>query len=43
LDDLHKFLGIHINEINKYLGILEEANKIRKQVQKRGVFYLSNN
>ena len=40
LDDLHQFLGIHINEINKYLGVLEESNKIKKQVQERGVFYM---
>ncbi len=39
LDDLHRFLGIHVNEINKYLGTLE-ANEIIKTVQlERGIFY----
>jgi len=28
LEDLHRFLGIHVNEINKYLGTLEANNKI---------------
>lgn len=39
LDDLHYFLGIHVNEINKYLGTLEEKNKIKTINLKRGVFY----
>ncbi|MCF6181600.1 radical SAM protein [Lutibacter sp.] len=39
LDDLHNFLGIHINEINKYLGALEANNKIRTVTLERGVFY----
>ncbi len=39
LDDLHNFLGIHINEINKYLGALEANNKIRTVNLERGVFY----
>jgi len=39
LDDLNKLLGIHINEINKYLGILEESNKIKTVRLDRGVFY----
>ncbi len=41
LDDLHNILGIHVNEINKYLGVLEEKNKISKKVQERGFFYIS--
>jgi wyosine [tRNA(Phe)-imidazoG37] synthetase (radical SAM superfamily) len=41
LDDLHNFLGIHVNEINKYLGVLEENNKIVKEFQERGTFYLT--
>ncbi len=40
LDDLRLILGIHINEINKYLSVLEERRIIRKEVQNRGVFYL---
>ncbi|NOZ35039.1 MAG: radical SAM protein [Chlorobi bacterium] len=39
LDDLHKILGIHINEINKYLGVLEEQKKIKNVRLERGVFY----
>ena len=39
LDDLHKILGIHINEINKYLGVLENANKIINVQFERGLFY----
>jgi len=39
LDDLHNFLGIHINEINKYLGALETNNKIETVKLKRGFFY----
>ncbi|NQU33573.1 MAG: radical SAM protein [Bacteroidetes bacterium] len=39
LDDLHNLLGIHINEINKYLGNLEAENKIKTERLDRGVFY----
>ena len=39
LDDLHDFLGIHINEINKYLGGLEADDKIKTVNLERGVFY----
>jgi wyosine [tRNA(Phe)-imidazoG37] synthetase (radical SAM superfamily) len=39
LDDLHRFLGIHVNEINKYLGTLEANNKIVTVSLERGVFY----
>ncbi len=39
LDDLHKLLGIHVNEINKYLGVLEESKKITSVRLERGVFY----
>ena len=39
LDDLVRILGLHINEINKYLGVLEEEGKIRTSVQERGIFY----
>ena len=40
LDDLSGILGTHINEINKYLGVLEKENKITTSVQARGTFYL---
>jgi len=39
LDDLHHLLGIHVNEINKYLGTLEAKNKIKTVNLQRGVFY----
>jgi len=39
LDDLNKILGIHVNEINKYLGALELNNKIKTTTLDRGVFY----
>lgn len=39
LDDLHHILGIHVNEINKYLGTLEVNNKIKSITLNRGVFY----
>lgn len=39
LDDLHRLLGIHVNEINKYLGTLETEGKIVTQSLERGVFY----
>ena len=39
LQDLTQILGMHSNEINKYLGVLEEEGKIQTQEQERGVFY----
>lgn len=39
LDDLVDILGMHINEINKYLDVLEADNKIKTIEQERGVFY----
>lgn len=39
LNDLVKILGLHINEINKYLDILEAENKIESTRQGRGLFY----
>jgi len=39
LDDLEKILGLHINEINKYLDILDHENKIESYRQDRGIFY----
>lgn len=39
LDDLHHLLGIHVNEINKYLGTLETEGKIITKSLERGVFY----
>ncbi len=39
LDDLAEILGLHINEINKYLDVLEKDEKIKAERQPRGVFY----
>ncbi|MFC1731899.1 radical SAM protein [candidate division KSB1 bacterium] len=39
LDDLQKILGYHMNEINKYLDVLESNHKIKSSRQKRGIFY----
>jgi len=39
VDDLSKILGIHINELNKYLDVLEGDHKIETNRQDRGVFY----
>lgn len=39
LDDLIKILGLHVNEINKYLDVLEADHKIEQVKQERGVFY----
>jgi wyosine [tRNA(Phe)-imidazoG37] synthetase (radical SAM superfamily) len=39
LDDLAKILGLHVNEINKYLDVLEADKKIETVQQERGVFY----
>ena len=43
LEDLASILGSHINEINKYLGSLEEAGKIETVRQERGLFYQAKN
>ncbi len=39
LEDLEKILGLHVNEINKYLDTLDSDNKIETYRQKRGIFY----
>ena len=39
IDDLHNITGLHVNELNKYLGVLEEQKKIKVNVQDRGAFY----
>jgi wyosine [tRNA(Phe)-imidazoG37] synthetase (radical SAM superfamily) len=43
LEDLSRILGIHINEINKYLAVLETEEKIEAVRQERGLFYQSKN
>jgi wyosine [tRNA(Phe)-imidazoG37] synthetase (radical SAM superfamily) len=39
LADLEKILGLHSNEINKYLGVLKDAGKVETVEQERGTFY----
>ena len=39
LDDLAKILGKHVNEVNKYLDVLEADGKVETVEQERGVFY----
>lgn len=39
LEDLENILGLHVNEINKYLDVLEGDNKIKIVRQDRGLFY----
>ncbi|GMT45949.1 MAG: hypothetical protein IEMM0006_1781 [bacterium] len=39
LEDMHKILGLHINEINKYLDVLEDEQKIISVRKNRGLFY----
>lgn len=39
LEDLENILGLHSNEINKYLEQMKEAGKIESSHQKRGTFY----
>lgn len=42
LKDLQEILGLHINEINKYLDVLESDGKIETVIEKRGLFYKIN-
>ncbi|MCF7832225.1 MAG: radical SAM protein [Candidatus Marinimicrobia bacterium] len=39
LMDLSQILDLHVNEINKYLSVLETKNKIETLNMQRGVFY----
>ncbi len=39
MEDIQQILGIHVNEINKYLGTLQESGRIETNRQERGVFY----
>ena len=39
LEDLQKITGLHINEINKYLDVLENEGKIEARIEERGLFY----
>ena len=39
LEDIAKIIGTHINEVNKYLDVLEADKKIKSVRQDRGLFY----
>ena len=39
LNDLEEILGLHVNEINKYLDVLESDGKIQTVRENRGIFY----
>lgn len=39
LEDLSRILGLHVNEINKYLDVLESDKRIEVINQDRGFFY----
>lgn len=41
LKDLSEILGLQINEVNKYLDVLEADGKIKMVKQRRGFFYQS--
>lgn len=43
LKDLSEILGLQINEVNKYLDVLEADGKIKMVKQKRGFFYQLRN
>jgi wyosine [tRNA(Phe)-imidazoG37] synthetase (radical SAM superfamily) len=43
ITDLSQMLGRHINEINKYLDVLDNEKKIKTIKQERGMFYQINN
>ncbi|MBW1727977.1 MAG: radical SAM protein [Deltaproteobacteria bacterium] len=43
LKDLSDILGLQINEVNKYLDVLEADGKIKTVKQKRGFFYQLKN
>lgn len=39
LEDITKILGMHVNEVNKYLDVLENDGRIEVVSQERGFFY----
>jgi len=38
-EDLSKILGLHLNELNKYLNYLSDSGRIYCEKEKRGMFY----
>jgi len=39
VQDMSRILGLHVNEISKYLEVLEKGGKIAPERRERGVFY----
>jgi len=39
IEDLKNILNLHINELNKYIDVLENEGKIAVKVENRGIFY----
>ncbi|MFW5877976.1 MAG: radical SAM protein [bacterium] len=37
--DLSEILGLHLNEVNKYLDVLDSEDKLKIKPEQRGVFY----
>lgn len=42
LHDMREILGLHNNEINKYLDVMEADGKITTEIGERGIFYRLN-
>ncbi len=42
IDDLSRILGLHINEVNKYMDVLEAEHKVHPVRKERGIFYRSS-
>ncbi len=38
--DLSEILGLHLNEVNKYLDVLDAEGKVQVKREERGLFYL---
>lgn len=41
VDDLSSVLGMHLNEVNKYIQLLMEEGKITEKREDRGIFFVS--
>jgi wyosine [tRNA(Phe)-imidazoG37] synthetase (radical SAM superfamily) len=39
IEDLQGILSLHINELNKYIDVLENEGKIAAKIENRGIFY----
>ena len=39
LQDMREILGLHANEVNKYLDVMEADGKVTTEIGERGIFY----